>query len=39
MGNRGFGELTRKELAAHYAGYTGYSLVESIKATIHAAHA
>jgi hypothetical protein len=34
MGDRSFRELTDKELAAHYAGYTGYSLVKSMSATI-----
>jgi hypothetical protein len=39
LGDRRFGELTDKELAARYAGYTGYSLVASMSATIHATHA
>jgi hypothetical protein len=32
MGKRTFGELTHKEMTTHYAGYTGYSLVESMAA-------
>jgi hypothetical protein len=32
VGKRSPGELTHEELAARYGGYTGYSLLESMRA-------